>query len=330
MRDEFRPGITLTLLYGRASSPHTMVKLLKALRADPPDVVLAMSTLACLMAAVARMLGVARHVVLLEVNYPAKQFETMAPWRRWVTKLTTPPLYRRADVVAGNSDEIVAYMKQWIGPGPLYRRDYNPVDFPHLHGLAAETLSLPPRQIGELVILGAGRMWRQKGFDVLLHACARLLDHPVPWKLWMLGEGGELENLKALGAELGLGDRVVWLGMQRNPFPYFKVADVVVLPSRFEGFPNVLLEAMALGRASVATDCLSGPRELADGQRCGLLVPVEDDAAMAAAIGQLLESPERRAELGANARARTERIYSDRQVFEVFIETLNLAMAGAS
>ena len=91
------------------------------------------------------------------------------------------------------------------------------------------------------------------------------------------------------------------LGYQRNPLPYMTRAAVLVLSSRYEGFPNVLLEAMACGTPVVSTDCPSGPSEILDGGAYGALVPVADDAALAAAITATMANPPDQARLQARA-----------------------------
>jgi glycosyltransferase involved in cell wall biosynthesis len=95
---------------------------------------------------------------------------------------------------------------------------------------------------------------------------------------------------------------------QSNPFPFISQADVFVLPSRKEGFPIVLLEAMALGRACVATDCPTGPRELLGENEHGLLVPPQDPNSLAEALMHALSEPALRARLGASARTRAAQL----------------------
>jgi glycosyltransferase involved in cell wall biosynthesis len=108
-------------------------------------------------------------------------------------------------------------------------------------------------------------------------------------RLVILGEGGDRPKLEALTAELGLTQDVDLPGFQTNPFPFLVRAALFVLSSAWEGSPNVLTEAMALGTPVVSTDCPSGPRELLDGGRLGPLVPVGDAEALANAILETLD-----------------------------------------
>jgi glycosyltransferase involved in cell wall biosynthesis len=107
----------------------------------------------------------------------------------------------------------------------------------------------------------------------------------------VLGEGPQLGELEALAASLGIADRVQFLGFRANPFALFARASVFILSSRYEGFGNVLAEALACGTPIVSTDCESGPAEILGGGDYGRLVPVGDDAAMAVAIEQSLTDP---------------------------------------
>jgi glycosyltransferase involved in cell wall biosynthesis len=107
----------------------------------------------------------------------------------------------------------------------------------------------------------------------------------------ILGEGAERKSLEALIKELGVVDDVRLLGFQKNPYTYMSRAAAFVLSSIYEGFPNVLLEALACACPIVSTDCPNGPAELLDDGQYGLLVPVGDDAAFAEAIIHALEAP---------------------------------------
>lgn len=143
----------------------------------------------------------------------------------------------------------------------------------------------------EVKIVSAGRLVYQKGFDVLLKAFNIVRESVPNVRLFILGDGAERDNLESLARELRIEDFVNFVGWVSNPYPYFRLCDVFVLPSRYEGMPNVLLEALACGTKVVATDCPTGPREIlgVDGQ-CGWLVPVDDYEALAKAILAALRS----------------------------------------
>jgi len=165
----------------------------------------------------------------------------------------------------------------------------NPVITPELAGLAAEPCGHPWLATGEPpVVLGAGRFQRQKDFPTLIRAFARVRA-ARPCRLILLGEGKGRHELETLIAELGLTGQVDLPGFRTNPFPFLARASLFVLSSAWEGSPNVLTEALALGTPVVSTDCPSGPRELLDGGRFGPLVPIGDVAALARAMTETLD-----------------------------------------
>jgi glycosyltransferase involved in cell wall biosynthesis len=148
----------------------------------------------------------------------------------------------------------------------------------------------PAAQQQAPVILGAGRLERQKDFPTLLRAFARLRS-ARPCRLVLLGDGAWRERLLAEADALGVAADLDLPGFQANPYPFLANARLFALSSAWEGSPNVLTEAMALGTPVVATDCPSGPREiLADG-RFGPLVSVGDAPALAAAMARVLDDP---------------------------------------
>ncbi len=151
------------------------------------------------------------------------------------------------------------------------------------------------------VVVASGRLSRQKGFDLLVRAHAQALQEGAPaHSLLVMGEGPDADALQALAEELGVADSVVLAGFQPNPFAVVARADLFVLPSRWEGFPLGLVEAVVLGVPVVAADCVSGPSEVLDDGRFGRLVPSEDVGALAAALRAHLDAPE---DLRSKARA---------------------------
>jgi glycosyltransferase involved in cell wall biosynthesis len=150
-------------------------------------------------------------------------------------------------------------------------------------------------------ILGIGRLIADKGFDLLLHAFALSGLQHHGWRLTLLGEGSEREGLGAVAKQLGIGDVLNMPGIVRSPESYMAQSDIFVLTSRYEGFPNALLEAMAMGMAVVSVDCESGPREIIRNGIDGLLVGPQNAEEVARAIRQLADDRELRTNLGARA-----------------------------
>lgn len=207
--------------------------------------------------------------------------------------------YRRAAAI------VVVAERGRDGLGPVLARKVHVIPNP-----LAPLQVLPPPPPAHLVRLCAiGRLSREKGHDILLEALALLPDDlKAGVDLTVVGDGPLRGALEALARRLGVADRVHWAGLQREPSRFLADADIFVLPSRFEGFPNALAEAMAAGRAVVAADCRSGPRELIEEGRTGLLVPVDDSAALAAAIARLARDAGERHRLAAAAPYATARL----------------------
>jgi len=173
----------------------------------------------------------------------------------------------------------------------------NSIDLEAAAERAAEALEHPWFAAGELpVILGIGRLAPQKNFTLLIKAFARAR-RDTPSRLAIIGDGKgeELLKLQGLAASLGLTPADIWFaGRQSNPLRFLAHAELFVLSSNWEGMSNVLLEAMACGCPIVATDCPTGVRELLEGGRIGVIVPVGNVDAMAQAIvTKLSEMPNR-------------------------------------
>lgn len=201
-------------------------------------------------------------------------------------------LYPWADriicVSQGVADDIAAVTGL---PASKFRVIFNPVLSPKIHGLAAQK---PENQWfiapGACRIVAVGRLTRQKGFDVLLQAFAKLC-RQKPCRLLILGEGPLRTQLQRQVQELDLERQVQLPGFEPNPYAFMARADLFVLSSRYEGSPNALKEALALGTPVVATDCNSGPRQILQEGRFGPLVPVDDAQSLARAMQQVLDSP---------------------------------------
>jgi glycosyltransferase involved in cell wall biosynthesis len=165
----------------------------------------------------------------------------------------------------------------------------------------------PPRPL----IVACGRLAPQKGYTYLLDAFAAI--RPTTGAhLWIVGEGPERAALEARIRQLGLDDAVRLIGFQQNPYAYMAAADVFVLSSIYEGFGNVIVEAMAAGVPVVATDCPSGPGEIIHDGEDGLLVPPADPAALAAALLRVLDDRALARRLAAAGRRRADDFHVSR------------------
>src|SRR4029077_9354331 len=162
-------------------------------------------------------------------------------------------LYHYADAVVVQSDGIAAWFRRRLRHGTHILVIPNPV--------APVTEVEPPAQPGPF-ILAAGRLGHEKGFDLLIRAFAAATARTPQLQLVIAGEGPEGQHLRDLAAELGLAARVSFAGRVRNLSALMKAAVAFILPSRYEGFPNVLLEALAAGAPCVAADGPGATREI--------------------------------------------------------------------
>ena len=158
-------------------------------------------------------------------------------------------------------------------------------------------------------IVAMGRLGAEKGFDTLIRSFASIRDRVTGAELWIWGEGPERSNLEELRDSLGLTHAVRLPGLTAHPADELARADLFVLSSRHEGFPNVLVEAMAAGVPCVAFDCPFGPREIAGDEGALMLVPPSNQDALGAAMMKVLMDPGLSHELGTRGAAAVTRRY---------------------
>lgn len=199
-------------------------------------------------------------------------------------------LYPAAARLVVQSDELRAWAVRYASAERLVVLP-NPV-FP---------ASPAPPPDGAPRLVAAGRLAREKGFDLLLEAFAQIAARFPDWSLVIFGEGDQRGALAHHVQWLGLEGRVQLPGVVRDPAGHIRQGEIFVLPSRYEGFPNALAEAMASGVAVVAFDCPSGPRQLIRPGVDGVLAPPGDTAALAAALARLMADEEERRRLAARA-----------------------------
>lgn len=203
-----------------------------------------------------------------------------------------PLAYRGADLHVAVSEGVGADLERVCKmPPDSVHVIRNPVVTPELLDRARQSIDHPWLVPGSPpVVLGIGRLSEQKDFPTLIRAFAHVRTRMAA-RLIILGEGAGRASLEALIRELGLESDVALPGFVDNPYAWLTRASSFVLSSRFEGSPNVLVEAMACGTPVIATDCPSGPREiLADGE-FGTLVEIGDWRGMADAIARALSTP---------------------------------------
>jgi glycosyltransferase involved in cell wall biosynthesis len=234
-----------------------------------------------------------------------------APWHRYVG----PVLYRRASRLVGVSQGIIQDLHDSYGvEAKRMCTIYNPVDIMKVRSQADHPLAAPyTGWFARSSILGVGRFVKQKRFDLLIRAFAQEVNRGADIHLILLGKGPEQQNLEVLAQKVGVSARVFFPGFQMNPYPFIKAATVLASSSDYEGLGMVLLESMAIGTPVVSTDCLSGPREILEDGRNGILTPVGDWQALGSAIGRMLSCDEERKRFISQGLRRVEDFQIERQ-----------------
>jgi glycosyltransferase involved in cell wall biosynthesis len=213
--------------------------------------------------------------------------------------------YYLLDAVVVQTDETARWTKAHT-LAKFIRVIPNPLIWP----LEARNPTLLPNDIRppeRFIILAVGRLMPQKGFDRLIEAFAKLHADHLSWDLVILGAGPDKQSLERQRDRLGLNDRVFLPGRAGNVGDWYERASIFAMTSLFEGFPNALLEAMAYGLPVISTDCDTGPRDLIEHDVNGLLVPLGDQDAFAAALRQLVEDDHLRTRLSNKACEITEK-----------------------
>ena len=270
-------------------------------RAEGPDAVLAaMWPLTCV-AAVAKVragkAGRDARLVISDHNTLSLTPQGQGVVKRVLMRSSIAATYRLADAVVGVSEGVCDDVASLGGlPRESLHTIYNPAAAGRNDGRTHED-PWPGPAGGR--VLSVGTLKDQKDVPTLVRAFAKLARPDAT--LCVLGEGSARPQIESLVAELGLADRVLLPGFVVDPSAWYAHADVFALASRYEGFGNVLVEALEFGLPVVSTDCRSGPSEILEGGRFGRLVPVGDAAAMADALDAVLSQPADRAALQARA-----------------------------
>jgi glycosyltransferase involved in cell wall biosynthesis len=275
------------VLDARHSIATSTLKLFRILKKLRPAVTLSfLSRANCANVIAGRALGY--RCIISERVHTTSHFHSgsMAVANRTMVRLT----YRLADKVIAVSQGVRNDLIENYGvPRRKVQVIHNPIDPAQINRRASER---PPVELPDRYILGSGRLAPNKNFRLLIQA---YLASGISDKLVIMGEGDERGMLVELISKLRLCDRVFLIGYVDNPYPIIRSARVFVSSSNAEGFPNALVEAMALGCPVVATDCDTGPMEILTGQttpRCndvtfgayGILVPPNSVPCLASAI----------------------------------------------
>ena len=271
----------------------SIFEVARYLRRERPDAVLAIKHRAILAALQARALA------RVEVPISGRLGTTISAAlanksesrrRRWYRAMRRyyPKLHRLIAVSQGVANDVIDITGISDPQVTVVR---NPTITPALFELAEAPAPHPwLLDAGPPVVIGVGRLTEQKDFTTLLGAFSHVVSRQEA-RLIILGEGDQRDALLKQAADLGVSDKIALPGFQSNPWSWMRRAHLFVLSSRWEGSPNTLTEALALGVPVVSTDCPSGPRELLDSGRIAPLVPMGDTEALAEAMLGALRDP---------------------------------------
>jgi glycosyltransferase involved in cell wall biosynthesis len=291
MRPQVPEGANIIDLGARGALT-SIFALMRYFRQYKPDAVLSAQTNHNIAAIWARRLsGISTRLVVGEHNN-LEEIIKEATFRDRLRPLAARLIYPGADAIMAVSFGVADALSALSG---IDRNSiqviYNPVVLAKIEELSQEEPLHPWLNQNDIpIIISVGSLSEQKDYSTLIKA----FDHvrrEKQIKLIILGEGNMRHELQGLISRLSLEEDIDLYGFAENPYAFLKRAAVYVLSSKYEGFPNTLLEALACGISAVATNCPSGPAEMLENGRFGRLVPVEDVTAMAEAIQETMDAP---------------------------------------
>ncbi|AEC20674.1 putative glycosyltransferase [Pusillimonas sp. T7-7] len=311
------PAVKLEWLADRMSAagrkawpPFSKLRAIRTLVRDAqPDVIVSFLTNVNVMVLLATR-GMGVPVVVCERTNPA--FSNSAGKLLQFLRCKTYPW--AAKVLMQSQDGVQA-LKQMVPNVERLGVIPNPLP-PELRGLAPD--ASPARFKDRKQLMAMGRLVPFKRFDALIQAFAALAADYPEWDLTIWGEGPLREALEQQVQDAGLAARIVLPGRTSQPWQELDKADMFILTSRVEGFPNVLLEAMALGCACVTVDCPSGPREMSQDGKDAILVPLGDQNALISGLAQLMDDPALRDRLGQRAAVSVRERYGLQQILALW------------
>lgn len=265
----------------------SVIPLIRYLRSSKPDVlVAAMWPLTVTAVLALKMSGVKSLCVLSEHTMLSEAYRSKGRAHHLMMRLTTAWAYRAADAVVAVSKAVADDLATLSGlPGTRFSIVYNPA----ARGVRLSSLELKSSRPDSLTILTVGKLKKSKNHPLLIRAF-KILSATVYAQLVIVGEGSMREEIEELVSELGLTDRVLLPGFTDDPYPYYQRSDLFVLSADYEGFGNVLVEALECGLPIVSTDCKGGPREILNNGEFGELVPPGDELALARAMERALQN----------------------------------------
>lgn len=291
-----------------------IVRLRREIRASKPDAIICFMEKTNILTLIAtRGLGV--KVVVSERTDPAHH-EVGRLWN-YLRRVT----YSLADIIVAQNNQVKKWLEETVAGAKVVVIP-NPINYQNEETEQISLNAFVGRKENIRTVVAMGRLGFEKGFAMLINAFAKITHSYPEWLLVIFGEGEERNNLTRLAHNLGISDKIFLPGTFKNSMSLLRQADLFVMSSRFEGFPNALLEAMACGLPVISTDCPSGPREIIRDGVDGILVPPENVDALAGAMDRLMSDENERKRLAARAPEVLER-FGLEKIMGMWEETIN-------
>lgn len=266
---------------------YAIIKLMQKINEIEPECILStLNYLNVILIAIKPFLRKHPKIIVREANTISKELKNFSKMRRIIFKTMYSYFYPRADIVIAQSEgmksDLINYLK--ISENKI-RLINNPID---VNQVKLKSINENPFDNSLFNIVSCGRLCYQKGFDILISAFKIVTDHYPQTQLTILGEGPLKSELVELSRKNRLDKNIHFVGFKENPYPYYRYSNLFVLSSRWEGFPNVLLEALASGAVVLSTECQSGPKEILGDNEFGYLVPTDNIDKLAEGIMNIL------------------------------------------
>ncbi|MEM2772331.1 MAG: glycosyltransferase [Candidatus Pacearchaeota archaeon] len=277
-----------------------IMKISQIIKNEKPDVVFSFINRVNLSTIISKILSRSKtKVIISERNTPSLQ---QRGFLGFITKLFMRIIYNKADCIIAVSNGVKNDLIKNFGiKENKISVIYNPIDIDEIQKLSKEEITECEWFKEDIpIIINVGSLTEKKGHKYLLHAF-KIVREKVNCRLVILGEGPKEKELKELAKNLGISNDVKFLGFQKNPFKFIAKSNIFVLSSLFEGFPNVLIEAMVCGVPVISTNCPSGPDEIINNGTTGFLVGVYDEQKMADRILEVITNKSLIGKLTKNA-----------------------------
>jgi len=293
-----------------------LIHLRKLIKSQNPDVVISFLTRVNVASALSTI-GIKSSLIICERTWTP--FATLSKNFFWLYRI----VFKSVSEIIVQTDKSKTWLNQHF-PSNTVKVIPNPIIYPlPLHN----EQSIHPDSVilqNKKVILASGRLHRFKQFDLLIRAFSQIKDKYLDWNLIILGDGEERDSLDKILIDLEIGDRVYLPGSVGNISEWYERADLFVLSSRAEGFPNVLLEAMTYGVPCISFDCNTGPRDMIDHGVNGILVDLkEKELGLINALNKMINDEKLRSNIANNSIALRDK-YSVSNIMKKWDNVLGL------